>query len=236
MTKLYLFDVDGTLTPSRQKIDKQFEEYFLDFCAANDVATVSGSDYPKTLEQLRQPICSKLLYIFSNSGNEVRKQGDLIHQHLITLPHSMRTWFQKQLDNSLFDIRTGKHVEERAGSVNFSIVGRNATASDREAYKQWDTQTNERNKLVTDFTALFPDFEASCGGETGIDIYEIGKSKSQILQFLPSKYHITFFGDGISPNGNDYTLAQDLVSSRRGIYYSVSSWQQTQEYLRYING
>ena len=31
MKKCYIFDVDGTLTPSRGLIDKEFLEWFLDF-------------------------------------------------------------------------------------------------------------------------------------------------------------------------------------------------------------
>ena len=30
--RLFIFDVDGTLTPSRQKMDMEFQKYFMDFC------------------------------------------------------------------------------------------------------------------------------------------------------------------------------------------------------------
>ena len=36
----FIFDIDGTLTPSRRKIDPDFHEYFLDFAHKNDVYLV----------------------------------------------------------------------------------------------------------------------------------------------------------------------------------------------------
>ena len=33
MPTKFIFDVDGTLTPSREKIAPEFERWFLDFCA-----------------------------------------------------------------------------------------------------------------------------------------------------------------------------------------------------------
>jgi len=44
----FLFDVDGTLTPSRKKINSQFAIWFLYFAQNNPVSLVTGSDNPKT--------------------------------------------------------------------------------------------------------------------------------------------------------------------------------------------
>ena len=48
----YIFDVDGTLTPSRGIIDAQFKTWFNSFCLSNDVYLVTGSDKAKTVEQI----------------------------------------------------------------------------------------------------------------------------------------------------------------------------------------
>ena len=44
MNKKYIFDVDGTLTPSRQQIDSDFEKYMLDFSDKEEVYLVTGSN------------------------------------------------------------------------------------------------------------------------------------------------------------------------------------------------
>ena len=62
----YIFDVDGTLTPSRQVIDSAFEAFMIKFCCKHDVYLVTGSDRQKTVDQLGLDICyrakSCLLY------------------------------------------------------------------------------------------------------------------------------------------------------------------------------
>ena len=50
--KKYIFDVDGTLTPSRKKIDQEFLKFFMNFSSNHDVYLVTGSDRDKTLEQV----------------------------------------------------------------------------------------------------------------------------------------------------------------------------------------
>ena len=47
MKKVYAFDVDGTLTPSRLHIDEKFRDFFLKFMQTNDVYLVTGSDKEK---------------------------------------------------------------------------------------------------------------------------------------------------------------------------------------------
>ena len=48
----YLFDVDGTLTPSRGVIDDDFKKWLINFALKHNVVLVTGSDRPKTIEQL----------------------------------------------------------------------------------------------------------------------------------------------------------------------------------------
>ena len=47
-----VFDVDRTLTPSREKIDPIHAETLLEFAKKTDVYILTGSDFPKTKEQL----------------------------------------------------------------------------------------------------------------------------------------------------------------------------------------
>ena len=60
----FIFDVDGTLTPSRQEIDGDFAVFFGNFCAEHDVYLVTGSDKEKTIEQIGEEIYIALLNVF----------------------------------------------------------------------------------------------------------------------------------------------------------------------------
>ena len=67
----YLFDVDGTLTPSRGVIDSNFAKWFLNLCKRKNVVLVTGSDRPKTLEQLGEDIYNSCKKVYNCSGNDV---------------------------------------------------------------------------------------------------------------------------------------------------------------------
>ena len=42
---IYVFDVDGTLTPSHDIIDSTFESFLLDWVMLRNVHLITGSDY-----------------------------------------------------------------------------------------------------------------------------------------------------------------------------------------------
>ena len=53
---VYMFDVDGTLTESRQKINPQFAKKFLKWSMDKKLVLSTGSDYEKMCEQLPKSI------------------------------------------------------------------------------------------------------------------------------------------------------------------------------------
>lgn len=234
MTKIsthYIFDVDGTLTPSRDKIDPDFATWFQQFVSINTVCLVTGSDRLKTIEQIGETLFNMCDKSYNCSGNEVYRFG---------LPHRKSDWkldpaeldfLYEKLDKSKWKIRTGNHVDQRTGSANFSVVGRGATFSQRKSYYLWDQKEKERETIAKEFHEKFPHLDAKIGGETGFDIFPKGKDKAQILEDFPITDELKFFGDRIDPAGNDYSLAQAIV--RRANHnsgnkiFKVKDWQDT---------
>ena len=227
----FIFDVDGTLTPSRQKIDPNFEEWFTEFCISNDVYLVTGSDYAKTQEQLGDRLLQWPLFVFNCSGNEVWAKGELQSKREWTPPQELYNLLQGWLESSKFSIRTGKHFEERTGMINFSIVGRNASIDERKIYVDWDTSNRERESIAFQINSQFEDITATVGGETGIDIHPTNWDKSQILEHFSLKEGgpVYFFGDRTEPGGNDYPLARKINHTKQ-----VKNWRDTWEYLEYL--
>ena len=223
----FIFDVDGTLTPSRQGMNADFQRWFLEFVYDNPVYLVTGSDYPKTLEQLGGSICENVNRVYNCSGNDVWEGGVNIQTNEWTLPENAHEWLSEQLTESAFRLRTGLHFEHRPGMVNFSVVGRNANLEERAKYVAWDTEYSERDLISHNFNILFSELEARPGGETGIDIAPKGADKSQIITDFNEDDVLYFFGDRIDPGGNDYPLAQ-VVNH----YRHVKDWKQTWEYLQ----
>ena len=228
----FIFDVDGTLTPSRQHMDSEFEKYFLEFCSNNDVYLVTGSDHPKTVEQLGNDICLTVKRLYNCSGSEVWEGNTNTYSGNWQLPPDVRAWLETQLVESNFVLRTGNHIEERSGMVNFSIVGRNATQSERKLYIAWDHNVGERSHICHLFNSIFKGIIATAGGETGIDIGPTGADKRQILKDFDTTDTLYFFGDSMEPMGNDYLLAKAIVDKNMGSCYTVQDWQHTWKLLK----
>ena len=206
----FIFDVDGTLTPSRQRIDTDFAVYFSTFCVDNYVCLVTGSDREKTIEQVGEEIYSLSKRVYNCSGSDVWEGEKNVYTSTWTLPHEAEKWLRQECRISEFPLRTGLHIEKRPGMVNFSIVGRHATLGERKLYVKHDSKTNERARIAKEFKKRFPDIQAVVGGETGIDIFPVGKDKAQIIDDFDKNDKLYFFGDRMDKDGNDYSLAQKV--------------------------
>ena len=225
----YIFDVDGTLTPSRGSMDSQFAKEFLDFAKTHRVFLVTGSDKSKTLEQVGEEIYNACMRVFNCSGNDVYYGSNQLYKNKWTLPEGPHEWLALELTESKYPKRTGLHFEHRTGMCNFSVVGRNANAEERKHYYDYDCEHKERERIAKDFNALYPNLQADVGGETGIDIFEKGCNKAQVLQYFSEPETIKFYGDRTDPAGNDYSIACLLDPKQ---VFAVTDWQQTQELLQ----
>jgi phosphomannomutase len=230
--KHFIFDVDGTLTPSRGIIDLEFKAWFNSFCLTHNVYLVTGSDKPKTVEQISEGTYNLCKRVYNCSGSETWEQDTLVYASDWTLAEGARRWLEGYLTSSKFIIRTGNHLEQRRGLLNFSIVGRNANNEERYFYCEFDEATGERERIARDFNETFPALQATVGGQTGIDIAPRGHDKSQILRDFPEG-ELHFFGDDMNdPVGNDYSLAQAIVDKKLGAVYNIQNWKDTWNYLQ----
>ena len=228
--KKYIFDVDGTLTPSRKQIDSKFWTFFLKFCCSNDVYLVTGSDREKTVEQLGLDICYRAKRVYNCSGCDVYERDVNVYRDTWKPSDEVRQFLQDELDYSQFMIRTDPHIEERPGCINFSILGRGANWTEREVYKEWDHDNHERIEIAKRFNKAFPDLYAFVGGETGVDISLKGNDKGQIIRDFDLNDEIHFFGDRMDENGNDYPLAFALQEVGGSTHY-VKGWEDTRTRL-----
>ena len=227
----FIFDVDGTLTPSRQVIDPEFKKFFKAFIKENKVFLVTGSDYPKTVEQLGADICENVVTVYNCSGNDVWFKGKRVNSKPFEAPAELYNLMHGWLHTSSFPLRTGNHIEKRMGTINFSIVGRNCTLGERKLYVKHDLENRERETIAFQINLEFPNITATVGGETGIDIYRKGCDKSQILEDFNKSDNIYFFGDRMEQGGNDWPLAVKLRHQR---CYNVKDWRDTYERLHYF--
>ena len=226
-----MFDVDGTLTPSRGRMDEAFSLWFQSFCHDHNVYLVTGSDKPKTLEQVGENVYNLCKRVYQCSGNDVWEKDVNVKKNDWILPEEPHEWLSIKLTESYFPIRTGLHFEHRSGMVNFSILGRNATMGERKLYVEWDEHNLERLKIVAQFNFRFPELDAKAGGETGIDIGPKGSDKSQVIKFIDDE-ELIFFGDRMDPAGNDYPLSKIILDNDLGKCYNVKDYNETWDILK----
>jgi len=228
--KKFIFDVDGTLTPSRKEIKHEFWAPFLIFCRNHDVYLVTGSDRQKTVEQVGLDIFYTAKRVYNCSGSDVYEKDNNVYKDTWKPSDEVRQFLQDELDYSQFSVRTDPHIEERPGCINFSILGRGANWTEREVYKQWDKDEHERVSIARRFNERFPDLYATVGGQTGLDIAPLGRDKSQILRDFSEDDKLYFFGDRMERGGNDYSLAE-AVKKMGGYTYHVKDWKETRTKL-----
>lgn len=232
MANKFIFDVDGTLTPSRGVMDVNFKAFFNTFCLVNDVYLVTGSDKAKTIEQITEPTYNLCKRVYNCNGNDVWEGKEHIRTSDWILPSWAHEFLSEKLCASSFPLRTGLHFEHRPGMVNFSVVGRNANAEERAEYVAFDKERKERESIAEQFNYLFPGIEAKVGGETGLDIAPKGSDKSQILQDFSKDDLLIFFGDRIDPAGNDWPLAEKIMDDYKGKCYGVKDYTDTWKILK----
>jgi phosphomannomutase len=220
----FVFDVDGTLTPSRAKIDPEFRLWFMSWIEHRPVWLVTGSDYPKTLEQLGSELCERVTGVYNCLGNQLHTAGVQQRLQTFTLNDQQREFLGDLLKFSRYPTRTGQHIEDRGSMTNFSVVGRGADRDQRAEYYQWDLKTQERSRFAVLIESEFPELSAQVAGETGIDIVPRGWDKGQIADDL-GQY--IYFGDRCLPGGNDWPAAL-----RAKEYHQVASWEETWSILK----
>tara|TARA_R100001509_G_C4841951_1_gene206963 strand:- start:43 stop:771 length:729 start_codon:yes stop_codon:yes gene_type:complete len=241
VNKVYIFDVDGTLTPSRQKMTKEFKKFFSEWIKHNKFYLVTGSDLPKLQEQM-DFLDIEAEGIFTCCGNQYWKpdpsivniSAELVYENKFELPEHLEMFLRIVLSNSPYPHRYGNHIEDRGSMVNFSIVGRNCTQEQREEFFKWDNENNERQRISHIIKEKAKGIDAVIGGQISIDIYPEGNDKSQVLKHIDYEECI-FIGDRTNKGGNDYPLAKLMQETDKCSYYQTEGPEQTQQILEKLS-
>ena len=247
MSKIYLFDVDGTLTPAKSRIDEKFRKQLLVWMEDREVYIVSGGSFVRIMDQLGTEIVNKTEGVFACMGNifyrpieSINPTGssdwEIVYENKFRPPRGLYKDLCQMVEESEYYVKTGNHYEERVGMVNFSIVGRNANEEERHQYENYDLEHAERAKLVEQLKQKYDSIDFVIGGAVSIDIFRTGDDKSQVIEkyfaeALESN-EILFVGDRVAFPGNDHSLAVVLEQHSNGSAYEVKTWEDTAELLK----
>lgn len=228
---ILLFDIDGTLTASRQEITPEMKDFMLALCDKVNVALVGGSDYPKILEQIGPELISKVKYVFSENGCVALKSGQVFFEESISSEigeptlKSLINFALRYISEIDIPLKRGTFIEYRKGMLNLSPIGRSCSQAERNQFVQWDSDLKIREKFVEALRSNFShtSLQFSIGGQISIDVFPKGWDKTHCLRFLEEFQNIHFFGDRTDPGGNDH----EIFESERTIGHKVISPEDT---------
>ena len=217
MKKLIVFDLDGTLAPSKSSLDPQTAGLLRDLLDIIKVAVISGgawtqfemqllTDLPKNslLANLSLlPTCGTKFFQYNGTWEELYSED---------LTAAEKRKIRDSLDRAAGEAGDrakkvwGEVIEDRGSQVTYSALGQQAPLAEKE---EWDPDFAKRKKITAILETLIPEFSIRIGGATSIDVTKPGIDKAYGIGKLRDTLHLSFkemiyIGDALFPGGNDY--------------------------------
>lgn len=226
MIKALAFDVDGTLTESKSRIQPEMiDALHRAMFSGLDIVLVTGGQLSQITSQVSDHLnipSGKVIYAYPTSGarafaiNDKHQTNELYaklitdaeKEHILSCLYSsiMFVGFKTPLRSPEW----GPAVEDRGTQITYSALGQSAPL---DVKRSWDPVGIKRKRLISAMNLILDGFQARMGGTTSVDITRDGIDKKYAMQkFLDetkySKDDVLFFGDALFPGGNDYPVAE----------------------------
>ncbi len=226
MKKIVLFDMDGTLTPPREKMEHRIVNSLARLQKAGlEIGIVTGSDLnyleeqcaalldigPVDITKMHFLPCNgtkyyKFVHSFKevNSVDMVEKIGKDTYRQIIKKCMSMQLDLlesYKQLEY------TGNYFDYRGSVLNWCPIGRSANPEQRKLFVDTDQKFRIRDRCISGLriNKHFQKVNVVLGGESSFDIYPHGWDKTFALQYF-NDHEVYFVGDRCEENGNDRSI------------------------------
>jgi phosphomannomutase len=230
--KLIIFDLDGTLTESKQPLTSEMAALLAKLLEHMPVAIISGGALSQFLKQVvgQLPIEAALahLYLLPTSGAALYEfQNDdwkkIYEERLSEKDKEIieRTMQEATEETGLInfsDKAWGERIEYRGGQVSLSALGQQAPVALK---KEWDPTRAKRHTLQSTIQKLLPKgFTAAVGGMTTIDVTKTGIDKAYGIHQLCERLKIKesdalYVGDELESGGNDEAVYKTNVETKR---------------------
>ena len=226
MKKLIVFDLDGTLAPSKSSLAPQTAGLLRDLLGVVKVAVISGGAWKQFEEQLltdlpSDSILANLSLLPTCGTRFFQYNGKWAELYSEDLTAEQKTKIIDSLDKAARETGYwaekvwGKVIEDRGSQVTYSALGQQAPLAEKE---QWDSDFAKRKKITAILETLIPEFSIRIGGATSIDVTKPGIDKAYGIGKLRDTLHLSFkemvyIGDALFPGGNDYPAEEAGVVS-----------------------
>jgi len=240
---VFLFDLDGTLTESRQAISSHLYDYLVkEVRQKARIGIVGGSDLAKIIEQLGndEKVLKEFDYVFAENGMVAYVDGELKETQSLCKAigedqlQEFTNYVLGYLSKLKLPRKRGNFIELRNGMINICPIGRSCSQEERIEFFEYDKVHGVRDQMVEDLRKQFAHttLQFSIGGQISIDVFPKGWDKTYSLNFFQNEPTtvIHFFGDKTSPGGNDY----EIFSDDRTIGHTVTGPDNTEAIMRQV--
>ena len=226
MKKLIVFDLDGTLAPSKSSLAPQTAALLHDLLGIIKAAVISGGAWAQFEKQLLSDLpknsCLANLSLLPTCGTKFfQYNGKWVELYSEDLTADQRKKIidslNKAVDETGYRAKKlwGEAIEDRGSQVTFSALGQQAPLAEKE---KWDPDFTKRKKITAILKKLIPEFSVRMGGATSIDVTKPGIDKAYGIGKLRDTIHLSlkemvYIGDALFPGGNDYPAEKAGVVS-----------------------
>lgn len=225
--KMVAFDLDGTLTKSKEPITKETASLLHDLSLLTKVVVISGGSFLNFQEQLLHSLePSPNIILLPTEGSERFEYDSNVKEWKMTDKEIFSGKIKKEVTRVLkeiiasgkYDIPSnpkGEYIEDRDTEITFSALGQKAPLEKKE---KWDPDHKKRFKIKEAIEAKIDNIMVAVAGTTSLDILPKGFNKAKGLRILLEKLgigldEIVFVGDAIVPGGNDYSVFEAGIKS-----------------------
>jgi HAD superfamily hydrolase (TIGR01484 family) len=218
---LIIFDLDGTLAPSKSPLEPDIAELIIKLIAKIKVAVISGGGYPQFGTQFLNglPASSSSenfsnLFLLPASGTCLYAwKGMWCEQYCEKLSPQEKADIMQTFHDALRaagyvrpEKTYGEILEDRGSQITFSALGQSAPLMLKSA---WDPGRTKRMKIAEILKLKLPRYDVRIGGTTSIDVTPRGVNKAYGIRKLEEylkieSERIVFVGDALYQGGNDY--------------------------------
>ncbi|MDE2037888.1 MAG: HAD-IIB family hydrolase [Patescibacteria group bacterium] len=219
MKKLVIFDLDGTLAPSKSPMSAAMGALIVRLLKEVKVAVISGSGYKEFEANFLSALPAAAegfanLFLLPASGTRLLVWRSVwCEEYAEHLAPREKEAIMAALNAALAasgvekPAKTfGPAIEDRGSQVTFSANGQDAPLAVKE---RWDPSGEKRRKIADAIKEKIPGFDVRIGGTNSIDITRRGVNKGYGIRKLEEHLHMhiddmVFVGDKLMPGGNDY--------------------------------
>lgn len=226
--RLVVFDLDGTLAESKQRMSAETTDLFTQLLQKIPVAVMSGGGWKQFEKQFLPALPDTArfdrLYLFPTSAAScmVYREGAWHPQYDHSFGTEAKQRIMLAINEALDEVGFeqppqlwGEQVEDRGAEITFSALGQEAPLEAKQGY---DPTGAKRRPLTEALKQKLPDLNINMNATTSIDITPHGIDKAYGIARLAELTRVPvadmlYVGDALEEGGNDAVVTKTGIAT-----------------------